>query len=193
MEICVIEGCSNPVRVKSRGLCNKHYRRWQTHGDPEHKSRRYYTDPEEAWIQSTEKSGDCLIWTGTQSGNGYGTIRYKGVRIGAHRYAWIREFGEIDETVHLDHHVCYNTLCVSVQHLRATTNQKNSWNKADLNTNNTSGHRNVVWDAVRKKWAVQIKKNGINHHFGRFDKLEDAARVADEKRKELFGEFAGRG
>lgn len=191
--MCIIEGCDRKVRVKSRGWCNKHYRRWQTHGDPEHNSRRYYTDPEEAWSECTEKVDDCLIWTGTSSGNGYGSIRYNGVRISAHRYSWIRVHGEIDSDVHIDHHVCYNKLCVHIPHLRATTNQKNSWNKSGLNTNNTSGYRNVVWDSSGQNWAVQIKKNGIKYYFGGYKDIEEAAKVAEEKRKELFGEFAGKG
>lgn len=33
--ICAIDGCNNPVLVKSRGWCSKHYQRWQHTGDPE--------------------------------------------------------------------------------------------------------------------------------------------------------------
>ena len=33
--MCTIDGCENPVAIKSRGWCNKHYLRWRTHGDPE--------------------------------------------------------------------------------------------------------------------------------------------------------------
>ncbi|MFJ6993828.1 endonuclease VII domain-containing protein [Streptomyces sp. NPDC003090] len=31
---CTVEGCSRPVRVRSRGWCAMHYGRWQRHGDP---------------------------------------------------------------------------------------------------------------------------------------------------------------
>lgn len=31
-KFCSVEGCKNPV--KSRGLCNKHYKRYLKHGDP---------------------------------------------------------------------------------------------------------------------------------------------------------------
>lgn len=30
--ICIVEGCSKPVRVKMRGWCAMHYRRWQVYG-----------------------------------------------------------------------------------------------------------------------------------------------------------------
>ncbi len=32
---CTIEGCSNPLYVKKRGLCLAHYLRWYKYGDPE--------------------------------------------------------------------------------------------------------------------------------------------------------------
>lgn len=31
---CTIEGCTNPIAVKSRGWCNVHYKRWHRLGDP---------------------------------------------------------------------------------------------------------------------------------------------------------------
>ena len=34
MRVCEIEGCDKPVKVKLRGLCTRHYVRWQRYGDP---------------------------------------------------------------------------------------------------------------------------------------------------------------
>lgn len=31
---CIIDGCSRPVRIKSRGLCSRHYDRFLRYGDP---------------------------------------------------------------------------------------------------------------------------------------------------------------
>lgn len=31
---CVVDGCDQPVLVKLRGLCRRHYLRWQRYGDP---------------------------------------------------------------------------------------------------------------------------------------------------------------
>ncbi len=33
-DICCVDGCSNPGRIKSKKLCNKHYHKWVRHGDP---------------------------------------------------------------------------------------------------------------------------------------------------------------
>lgn len=33
-DICLIENCNLPVKVKSRGWCNGHYQKWQKRGDP---------------------------------------------------------------------------------------------------------------------------------------------------------------
>ena len=38
--VCSIDGCANPVAVKKRGWCNKHYLTWRRHGDPEHRVAR---------------------------------------------------------------------------------------------------------------------------------------------------------
>lgn len=191
MNLCIVEGCSNPVRVKSRGLCNKHYRRWQRYGDPEYSVRQYFTNPEEAWEHHTLWQGECLVWTGSKTKSGYGQITYKGKNEYAHRYAWIRVYGDLEPGVHIDHKECYNPTCVNVEHLREASNIQNSWNKSKTNVNNSSGHRNVCWQ--KGKWVVMIQKEGKTHYFGRYSDIEEAARVAEEKRKLLFGEFAGRG
>ena len=32
--ICSVDGCDNPIQIKLRKLCVKHYHRWQRYGDP---------------------------------------------------------------------------------------------------------------------------------------------------------------
>lgn len=34
MKTCIVPGCDKPVLVKLRGLCQRHYVRWQRYGDP---------------------------------------------------------------------------------------------------------------------------------------------------------------
>ncbi len=48
-EICLIENCSDPVKVVSRGWCNKHYQRWQKKGDVL------------AAVQHRSETGKCTI------------------------------------------------------------------------------------------------------------------------------------
>lgn len=66
-------------------------------------------------------------------------------------------------------------------------------NRKSRNSNNKSGYRNVSWSSHDNKWIVQLQVNKKNTVLGRFpqDKLLEAAKFAEEKRKELYGEFAG--
>ncbi len=72
----------------------------------------------------TEKTGDCLVWTGTLS-HGYGMAFYQGNRLSAHRFVWEAMVGAIPEKKHIDH-LCRNKRCVNVEHLEPVTSQENS-------------------------------------------------------------------
>lgn len=187
---CSIDGCGRDIgRHGARGWCNKHYQRWQAHGDPKG-GRRKYLDPEKAFKARTVRVGECLVWEGSSSlGYGYITVRGKGLR--AHRYAWEREHGPIPEGMQVDH-ICHNTLCVNVEHLRLATPPQNARHRSGSNeTNSSSGVRNVYPNA--NGWMVRITKNGVKHYFGTHADIRLAERIANQKRKELFGEFAGKG
>lgn len=189
-KLCTIPNCGEKHR--SRGYCSKHLTRWYVHGDPL-KSRPYYKESAESFAARTEWQGDCLIWSGEKDGNDYGVLTYKSKKVPAHRYAWEREHGEIPDGMLVDHKDHCNTLCVNVKHLRLATHQENIQNRSGATKNNKSSRIRNVYPTSYGSWFVRIVKNGVPYYFGTYtDKLE-AARVAEEKRNLLFGEYSGRG
>ena len=185
---CTIDGCTG--RHKALGYCNKHYLRLRTHGDPLKTERIRTNSSEESFALRTEWQGDCLTWTGSKDPKGYGRIQVARGRGKAHRYAWERVNGPIPSGMHVDH-ICHNPSCVNIRHLRLATAAHNNWNRKGPETRSTSGFRNVHRQDDR--WKVVVMKHGISNYFGIYDTPEEAAEVAEQARRELFGEFAGRG
>lgn len=190
MKICSIVDCG--TKHYGQGYCSKHYQRWKRHGDPLAGNRRYAT-PEEAFAARTEWRGDCLIWTGARDSGGYGHLRVGNQLVGAHRYAWERENGPIPEGMLVDHKDHCSNACVNVGHLRLATIGQNNTNLSGVRINNSSGFRNVYYNTQHRKWSVIVQVKGNLNFYGYFDTAEEANAVAIEKRKELFGEFAGKG
>lgn len=186
---CKIDGCEKGGRI-TRGWCGMHYQAWRAHGDPRG-GRRKYATPEEAFAARTEWQGDCLIWTGADTGRGYGRITVNGKLMMAHRYAWEREHGPIPDGMEVDHKDHCDTLCVNAKHLRLATRSQNCANRNGPELRNSSGHRNVHFN--RGRWVVEVKRNNTVIGYGAYASLEEAARVATRAREDAFGEFAGRG
>lgn len=63
-----------------------------------------------------EPNSGCLIWTGATNSKGYGYIWFGGNLIGAHRFAWQREYGKITDNSQVLHK-CDVRSCVNVDHL----------------------------------------------------------------------------
>lgn len=186
---CKIPGCTSEGRLW-RGWCQNHYKRWLRHGDPLGGRQRYKT-PEEAFAARTMPVTEtgCLLWEGAVAGpKKYGRIRADGRYQYAHRWAWEQVFGEIPENMLLDH-ICYIPVCCNVDHMRLATHQENMQNLSGLQSNNTTGFRNITWHKQHKLWCVRV----ANRHIGYFEILDEAVKVENQKRLELFGEFAGKG
>ena len=188
---CSIDGCENNHRA--RGWCSTHYNRWAKHGDPHATLIERGLTLEEKFLSEVEWRGDCLLWVGAKDHEGYGRVNASGERVSAHRYAWQRIHGPIPDGMKVDHKLHCDVSCCNVDHLRLATNAQNMANRPGAQANSKSGVRNVMWNKADKKWWIQIKKNGKRHHFGRYSTIEEAAAVAERARRELFGEFAGRG
>lgn len=187
MKSCAINGCTNRGPYK-RGWCGTHYWRWREHGNPESLYQPKHSTPEDSFAARTEWQGECLVWTGGDNGLGYGRMRVSGSLMYAHRYAWERVNGAIPDGLEIDH-TCHNPACCNVEHLRLADRKNNMANRRGAQTNSSSGVRNVYRHG--RGWKVKVQRKGKSHYFGTYATVEEAARVATEARKALFGEFTG--
>lgn len=78
------------------------------------------------WMQ-VDKSGDCWIWQGGKKQGGYGSCRWDGATVGAHRVAWVICNGPIPDGMHVLHNCPSgdNPSCVNPAHLWLGTNLDN--------------------------------------------------------------------
>jgi hypothetical protein len=80
-------------------------------------------DPEIRFFTKIDATGPCWEWTGALS-FGYGRFRDGKLVVQAHRWAWKRLVGEIDDDLDLDH-LCRNRKCCNPDHLEPVSRQEN--------------------------------------------------------------------
>ena len=152
------------------------------------KGRRFKT-AEESFNARIAKRGDCIVWTGGRDAHGYGQIRANGKAAYAHRYAWERSRGAIPPGMVVDH-ICWNPLCVNVEHLRLATRGQNVRYRQGPQKCSKTGLRGV--SPFRKnKFRGRVTHRGVEHS-AIFDTIEEAHEYVKAKRQELYGDFAGR-
>lgn len=116
--LCAVDSCHS-VRY-ARGWCCKHYRRWKTHGDPLRKLRG--SDPAlvaARFWSKVRQDGDCWVWTGFKSPDGYGKFRAAAPSrrmLPAHRVAYEWMVADIPDGLTIDH-LCRNRACVNPYHM----------------------------------------------------------------------------
>jgi HNH endonuclease len=83
------------------------------------------------FMAKLEYQGDCVVWTGSSTDNGYGKFRVGGpgssrtdAPVLAHRWAYEFFVGPIPEGLVIDH-LCFNRKCVHIDHLEAVTSGEN--------------------------------------------------------------------
>lgn len=188
---CSIEGCERTP--KHRGWCGMHYQRWQRHGDPRARTiARHHTFAESfaANTSSAPTQGGCILWAGAVTAAGYGRVQAHGRSEYAHRYAWEQARGTLGANELVDH-ICHQTRCVNVEHLRVATRSENGQNRSGPQAGAVVGVRGV--SRKRNGYRARAKKGGVEYSAGTFPTIEQAAEAAEKLRAELFGEFAGRG
>ena len=72
-----------------------------------------------------DQSGDCWIWLGTYSEDGYGKVWVGGKRWYAHRASYTIFRGPIPQGLTLDH-LCRTRSCVNPEHLEPVTSIENT-------------------------------------------------------------------
>lgn len=86
-------------------------------------------------------------------------------------------------------HINHNSLDNRKENLRVTTMTNNTRHRGSINSNNTSGYRNI--SLINKKYTVQLQVDGKNKILGRFENIDDAIVCAEEMRNKYYGEFSG--
>jgi hypothetical protein len=122
-------------------------------------------------------------------------IDERGIKKGRSRYLHIEIMKQYSDLKgkHIDH-INHNTLDNRKENLRVIEQKKNLSNRKGANSNNKTGVRNVCHVPREHCYRVQITKNYKRYKWDfPEDQFEEACKFAEEKRKEIFGEFAGKG
>lgn len=127
--------------------------------------------------------GDKL---GSLSSNGYFQTTVFGKRYKVHRLIFMYHYGYFPVVVD---HIDGNPLNNSIENLRACSKLQNSYNKR-MFRNNKSGVTGVCWNERDKRWMARCGVNGVKHHLGYFENIEDAKKVVEEFKIKNHGEFA---
>lgn len=78
----------------------------------------------ERLIEQTTVEGDCLVWTGNKSRDGYGRVQIYRRKWSTHRLSWMLHHGPIAPGL-VVMHTCDNPACVRIEHLRIGTHLEN--------------------------------------------------------------------
>jgi hypothetical protein len=139
MTECSIPECDNAST--RRGWCQKHYKRWQTHGDPLKLGRMGYTPTptaERFWAK-VHKTDTCWLWQGGMGAHGYGLFSNgpEGKTVLVHRYSWTLTNGPVPNGLQLDH-LCRVRNCVRPEHLEPVTALENTRRALAMNPDHGS-------------------------------------------------------
>lgn len=145
-----------------------------------------YSDGKLYWRKRMSSKAPQNAEAGFIQGNGYRGVGIRGRVYAAHRLVYLYHHGCLPAAIdHIDGDILNNR----VENLRPATALQNGANRK-RGVNNSSGVKNVSWCKTAQKWTVMIQKNKVQHYFGRYKNLAEAADVARQARLKLLGEFA---
>lgn len=182
-------------------VCGKHYSQYVKYGkflDESQKtcfdSNEYEIEESKAWIYCFNKRNEvsakfCIDSEDLEKVIARKWRFWKGrIFTGNYKPISITDFLMNPKEGQVVDHIDNNPLNNCKSNLRITTQAKNTINKV-LQSNNTSGVTGVSWDKERKKWAVEIRMNGIKCHLQRWSNLNDAVYARYYAELKLFKDF----
>ena len=179
-EGCSVGDCQKPV--KGRGKCGMHYQR-ELDGRTVDAPQTWFPNPAEAFAHRTAREGECLVWLGSRTNDGYGQLQVRGRLVRAHRYAWEVENGPIPEGMFLDH-ICHNPPCCELSHLRVVSNAENRQNLTGAYRNSETGIRGVYRRGSR--FLARYQLNGKQVRVGMFNTAMEAEAAVIEARRRMM-------
>lgn len=119
---CVLDECEG-LRV-AKGYCDKHYRRWKKHGDPNKVETIIGDDLARFWSHVDIGTDGHWLWRAAVNEKGYGTWRLRGATTLVHRFSYEHFVGKIPNGLQIDH-LCRTPSCVNPDHLEPVTHDEN--------------------------------------------------------------------
>lgn len=187
MRLCSFVGCS--TRHKAKGYCDNHYRKFQRWGDPFARSSHIrhggrYTPEYRAWLHMKQR---CTNPKRREYPN-YGGRGITVCEEWANDYrVFLKDMGKRPTPQHsLDRKD--NSGNYEPSNCRWATPIEQNLNQR-LRKDNISGYRGVYGRSgeASKKWAVQVRHDGIPVNVGVFTDLLEAAYVRDQVILQLHG------
>lgn len=86
-------------------------------------------------------------------------------------------------------HINRDKLDNRCENLRTCDTSQNHLNNP-IRTDNTSGHKGVVWHKRNQRWQAQLGIHGKYKYLGQYEQLEDAVKAYAQAAKRYYGEFA---
>lgn len=178
MRTCDVAGCGR--RHNAHGYCLAHYKRFQKGARVDTPIRERQT-PSEAFWSRVDTTGECWLWTGRPTAQGYGAVRWRGRQTTAHRVSVEIHSGPIGRGLQVDH-ACRNRLCVRPDHLRVVTDGENKQNLG-VYANSSTGVRGVSYYPKRGKFLAHAQRDGKRHYLGWHSTLESADKTVSAWRR----------
>lgn len=120
---------------------------------------------------------------GTAAGHGYLVMRLEGVKLYAHRLAWLYQYGSFPSG-HIDH-VNGDRADNRIANLREATQAENFQNLKHAKRTNRCGYLGVYKLKQAARWEASIKRDHKRYYLGLYDSPEAAHAAYVEAKREL--------